>query len=279
MRYVFAGCVLDTQLYTLCKAGLAIRLRPKAFHVLHYLLEHRDRVVSKDELCAHVWPGQFISDATLEGCIKVARQAIGDSGRAQRLIQSRRGYGYRFVGAVEAGSGAMAPQFQPWSTMAEVVSEDRPRATSPQALGTVAGVAIEGEYKPVTVLCGALAKTPALAACLGPEGLYCLLQAWLVLVQEVVQYYEGTLTPGTGEGMTALFGAPTALEDHARRAVLAALTLRQRVQTHPALSVHGGAITVRMGLHSGLAVAGDLGAAPQRCYTAVGEATSVALQL
>ena len=101
MRYVFAECVLDTRLYTLYREGKTIRLRPKAFHVLQYLLEHRDHVVSKDELCAQVWPGQFISDATLEGCITLARRAIGDSGRAQQLIQSRRGYGYRFVGMVQ----------------------------------------------------------------------------------------------------------------------------------------------------------------------------------
>ena len=57
-------------------------------------------MASKDELCMHVWPGQFISDATLAGCITLARQAMGDRGRAPRLIESRRGYGYRFVGAV-----------------------------------------------------------------------------------------------------------------------------------------------------------------------------------
>src|SRR5215813_7346032 len=101
MRYVFADCLLDTQLYTLSWAGRVIPLRPKAFQVLHYLLEHRDHLVSKEELCAHVWPNQFISDATIEGCIKRARQAIGDTGRTQQLIQTRRGYGYRFVGAVE----------------------------------------------------------------------------------------------------------------------------------------------------------------------------------
>ena len=100
MRYVFAEYVLDTQLHTLHRAGMAVRLRPKVFHVLHYLLEHGDHVVSKDELCTHVWPGQFISDATIEGCITLARQAIGDRERAHRLIESRRGYGYRFVGAV-----------------------------------------------------------------------------------------------------------------------------------------------------------------------------------
>ena len=64
MRYVFAECVLDTRLYTLHRAGTAMRLRPKVFQVLRYLLEQRDHVVSKDELCAQVWPGQFISDAT-----------------------------------------------------------------------------------------------------------------------------------------------------------------------------------------------------------------------
>ena len=87
MRYVFADCVLDTQLYTLHRAGTAVRLRPKVFHVLHYLLEHLDHVVSKDELCAHVWPGQFISDATLAGCITLARQAMGDRGRTPRLYR------------------------------------------------------------------------------------------------------------------------------------------------------------------------------------------------
>ena len=101
MRYAFAECILDTRLYTLHREGTTVRLRPKAFQVLQYLLEHRDHVVSKDELCAHVWPGQFISDATLEGCITLARRAIGDSGRVQRFIESRRGYGYRFVGTVQ----------------------------------------------------------------------------------------------------------------------------------------------------------------------------------
>src|SRR5262249_19806608 len=101
MRYVFADCLLDTQLYTLARAGRVIPLRPKAFHVLRYLLGLRDALVSKDGPCAHVGPGQFISDATIEGCIKRARQAMGDTGRAQQLIETRRGYGYRFVGAVE----------------------------------------------------------------------------------------------------------------------------------------------------------------------------------
>jgi len=54
MIYRFADCALDTHLYTLDRAGQRIRLSPKVFEVLCYLLEHRDRVVSKQELCAQV---------------------------------------------------------------------------------------------------------------------------------------------------------------------------------------------------------------------------------
>ncbi len=101
MIYVFGDCELDTCLYTLQRAGETIRLRPKVFRVCLSLLEHRDRVVSRDELCAQVWPGQFISHATLEGVIRSVRQAVGDSGQAQGIIQTLHGYGYRFVAGVE----------------------------------------------------------------------------------------------------------------------------------------------------------------------------------
>ena len=100
MLYVFGDCALDTNLYALHRAGQSIRLRPKVFQVLIYLLAHRERVVSRQELCAQVWPDQFISDAALESAIRRARQAIGDSGRAQQLIQTLHGHGYRFIAAV-----------------------------------------------------------------------------------------------------------------------------------------------------------------------------------
>jgi pentatricopeptide repeat protein len=103
MIYAFSDCELDTCLYTLQRAGQTLRLRPKVFRVSLYLLEHRDRVVTREELCAQVWPGQFISQATLEGVIRSVRQAVGDSGQAQGIIQTLHGYGYRFVANVEEG--------------------------------------------------------------------------------------------------------------------------------------------------------------------------------
>src|SRR2546428_7390532 len=90
MRYYFADCVLDTQLYTLARAGTTRQLTPKVFQMLHYLLAHRDRVVSRDELREQVWPDQFISEATLESCIKQTRQALGDSGQRNSLFRPSR---------------------------------------------------------------------------------------------------------------------------------------------------------------------------------------------
>src|SRR5215471_8995827 len=102
MRYLFADCLLDTQCYLLRRAGQSIRLRPKVFQALTYLLTHRDRVIPKQELCEQVWSAQVVSDATIENCLKAIRQAIGDNGQAQRLIETRYGQGYRFVAEVMA---------------------------------------------------------------------------------------------------------------------------------------------------------------------------------
>lgn len=102
MRYVFADCELDTELFTLRRQGQLMRIRPKVFQALHYLLEHRHRVVSKDEICRVVWPDdQFVGDATLERTISEVRQAVGDNGRKRRIIQTYHSHGYRMIAAVE----------------------------------------------------------------------------------------------------------------------------------------------------------------------------------
>src|SRR4029450_3857182 len=97
MLYRFADCVLDTQLYTLARAGQRTRLAPKVFEVLCYLIAHRDRVGSKQELCDQGWEGVASRGGTLESCLRAVRLTVGDSGQAQRIIQTQRGYGYRFV--------------------------------------------------------------------------------------------------------------------------------------------------------------------------------------
>jgi len=85
----------------------------------------------------------------------------------------------------------------------------------------------------------------------------------------------------TGDGFTALFGAPVAQEDHAQRAVLAALELRQHRQAQPLLSVQtrGEAISACMGVHTGSAVVGRLQHEPQWLYTSVSANTHLATHL
>jgi predicted ATPase/class 3 adenylate cyclase/DNA-binding winged helix-turn-helix (wHTH) protein len=106
MLYRFDDYTLDTQLYELRRAGTPCPLEPQVFAVLCYLLQHRDRVVTRQELLEHVWPARFISETTLDHRVMQARQAIGDSGHRQRRIHTLRGRGYRFVGAVEEHTAA-----------------------------------------------------------------------------------------------------------------------------------------------------------------------------
>src|SRR5215813_14383643 len=120
MWYVFGDCTLDTELYVVQRTGLTIPLRLKVFQVLHYLLRHRDRVISKQELQEQVWPDQFVSDAAVEGVVKAVRQAVGDSRRTQWCIQTRRGQGYRFVAPLVEPGEAPQPTEVPAASPAPV---------------------------------------------------------------------------------------------------------------------------------------------------------------
>ena len=101
MRYLFGHYILDTQRAELSGAGTPIKLQRQAFQVLAYLLRHRDRIVPKHELLAHLWPEQFVGDEALKSCVKTLRKALGEQGRAPHFVRTLYGQGYRFVAAVE----------------------------------------------------------------------------------------------------------------------------------------------------------------------------------
>ncbi len=101
MAYRFGECELDPGLHELRRKGRVSAIEPKVFDLLLYLVENRDRMVSKDELNQRIWKGRFVSDASLSTCIKLARQAIGDSGKRQDYIRTVSRRGFRFVGSVE----------------------------------------------------------------------------------------------------------------------------------------------------------------------------------
>lgn len=101
MRYRFGDHTLDTSTLQLLAGDTEIDLEPQVFSVLAHLVTHRDRVVAKEELLDEVWGSRFVSESALTTRIKQVRQALGDSGRAQEVVRTFHGRGYRFVAPVE----------------------------------------------------------------------------------------------------------------------------------------------------------------------------------
>jgi class 3 adenylate cyclase/tetratricopeptide (TPR) repeat protein len=143
--------------------------------------------------------------------------------------------------------------------------------------------ALTGERKQVTVFFCDLANSTALAERLGPEAMHTLLHHFFELALHEIHRYEGTVNQFLGDGFMALFGAPVAHEDHARRAVLAALGLQRSLhgggsQSLPGLPL-GEDLSIRMGLNTGLVVVGSIGDNLRMDYTAIGDTTNLAARL
>ena len=101
MQFSFVGHTLDTDRRELRRGAEAVAVEPQVFDLLVYLVENRDRVVSKDDLIASVWGGRIVSDSTLTSRINAARKAIGDNGDDQKLIRTIARKGLRFVGDIQ----------------------------------------------------------------------------------------------------------------------------------------------------------------------------------
>jgi len=100
LQFLFADHVLDIERRELRRGSTLIAVEPQVFDLLTYLLDNRDRVVSRDDLIASVWRGRAVSDSTLDSRISAARRALGDSGGEQRMIRTIPRRGIRFVGDV-----------------------------------------------------------------------------------------------------------------------------------------------------------------------------------
>src|SRR5687768_2987317 len=138
--------------------------------------------------------------------------------------------------------------------------------------------ALEGERKQVTVLFCDLANSTPLAERIGPERMHGLLNGFFELALGEVHRYEGTVNQFLGDGFMALFGAPLAHEDDARRAVLAAITIRRALRDRGSY-MGGSDLAVRIGVNTGLVVVGSIGVDLRMDYTAVGDTTNVAARL
>ncbi len=107
MIYRFGDFELDTDRFELRQGGRHCKVEPQVFALLELLISNHDRLVSKDEINLRVWGGRVVSDAVVNSRARAARQAIGDDGKAQRLIRTVHGRGFRFVGAVSAVNTAV----------------------------------------------------------------------------------------------------------------------------------------------------------------------------
>jgi len=110
LDFRFAEYEIDIGRHELRRAGEVVAIEPQVFDLLVYLVRHRDRIISKDELIDAVWQGRIVSDAALSSCISAARRAIGDNGDDQLLIRTLHKRGFRLSAVSMTTSRRPHPQ-------------------------------------------------------------------------------------------------------------------------------------------------------------------------
>ena len=111
-RWHFGPFMLDPANACLWHNAEAVALSPKVFDVLHYLVTHADRLVTKDELLDAVWPDTAVTDAVVRVAIGALRKALHDTGLS-RFIATVPRRGYRFVAPVTVADAAESPTVSP----------------------------------------------------------------------------------------------------------------------------------------------------------------------
>ena len=117
MVYRFEGFEFDPDSAGLRDSGQPVALEPQVFSLLKYLIENRDRIVSKDELIEAIWDGRAITDAALNTRIRAVRRALGDDRAQQKFLRTYPKRGFQFVAATDcsdpsdpnAAAGAPVP--------------------------------------------------------------------------------------------------------------------------------------------------------------------------
>jgi len=100
LRLSFGEYQLDTEARSLQRSGQAVHVEPKVFDLLAYLIKHRKRVASPDELLEALWPEAHVSPAALSAAVSKAREAVGDDGDRQSVLRTKHGHGFQFIAEV-----------------------------------------------------------------------------------------------------------------------------------------------------------------------------------
>jgi len=104
MIFRFENSRLDTETGELWTRDALVPVEPQVLALLQLLLENADRLVSRHEIVERIWHGRIVSESAIDSRIKSARRAIGDDGRAQRMIRTVPKRGFRFVAPLEIAS-------------------------------------------------------------------------------------------------------------------------------------------------------------------------------
>jgi len=143
VRYRFGEFELAPERYELLAAGEAVALEPRVMEVLSFLVEHRDRTVTKTELLETLWEGEFVSESALTRVIRELRKALGDSASDPEFVKTIYGRGFLFIGEVaevDEGSTVAEPSSVAESTEDERVSFPAQSPPEPQAKAPTKGI-------------------------------------------------------------------------------------------------------------------------------------------
>jgi DNA-binding winged helix-turn-helix (wHTH) protein len=110
----FHGFTLDAGRRSVSRSGRRVHLTRKAFDLLTLLIEEAPRVVSKEELHQQLWPGTFVTDATVAGVVKELRRVLGDQESGEPLIRTSHGVGYAFAGTAQPNDGDRPADARYW---------------------------------------------------------------------------------------------------------------------------------------------------------------------
>jgi class 3 adenylate cyclase/tetratricopeptide (TPR) repeat protein len=298
MIYRFGACELDEARHELRRSGQVVPIEPKVFQVLRYFLQHRDRVVPKDELLEHCWPDAFVGEGALTRCLTKLRKLVHRDPTAPPVLKTVPRQGYRFVAEV-----TVLPHELKADTVDAVHVHNTPRAQAPESAtpspsfeAAAAPPSAQNESetsapteqpspvaerRQLTVLVCDLVHATALSEQLDPEDLHDVLQAYHAACTEVVGRFDGYVAQYLGDGLLVYFGYPHAQEDAARRAVYTGLSIVRAVKNLNTrlIRCHGIRLAVRLGIHTGLVMMGDVGTGHRVEPLAVGATPNIASRL
>lgn len=294
---LFESFQLDLADERLWRDAELVPLTAKSFAVLRHLAERPKRLVTRDDLFDAIWPQTYVSDGALRACIRELRRALKDSAQTPRFIETVRGRGYRFVADVTTRPGEPASTTDTTQSAQDQLTSALPLSSPssitdgraidapPQQHTPIPASATQSspaaERRQLTILFCDLVGSTALSEQLDPEELHEVLRAYHAACVGVIERFAGHVAQYLGDGILVYFGYPHAYEDASRRAVHTGLDIVREIEVlNRHLERHYGlTLAVRIGLHTGVVVIGDIGSGSHVEQLAIGTAPNIAARL